>query len=63
MTSKERRAFNEGAAIIAVGALGAFVIPTLINAHDSVALLAGAVLGLGWLACGASFIHRISSKG
>ncbi|KKC25793.1 hypothetical protein WP12_12105 [Sphingomonas sp. SRS2] len=62
MTTKERRAFHEGVAIVATGALGVFVIPTLINAHQSVALLAGACLGLAWLAWGASFLFRISKE-
>jgi hypothetical protein len=64
MTRKQRHLVYELVAIIAAGLMGVFAVPALFNAHDSVALLAGGILIIGWFAWMAFYLYRLTtSKG
>jgi hypothetical protein len=62
MTRKERAFVIEGGAIALGGMFGAVVVPTLVSAHDSVALFAGVALLLGWIGWVAYFFYRINGS-
>lgn len=62
MTRKQRALVREGGAISLAGVFGAFAIPTLISAHDTVALLAGFFLLLGWAGWAAYFFYRLERE-
>lgn len=59
MTRNERHRVYD-AASITLSSLGlAFGIPTLINAHDSVALIAAFFLLLGWVSNTLLYLYRM----
>lgn len=58
MTRKQRRALYEGVAILIAGFFGIFAVSSLISAHDSIALLCGVGLFVGWLSWVAYFAYR-----
>ena len=60
MPKETRHAIYEGAIILAVALALVFIIPTLISAHDSIALLAAGLLGIGLIAWVIFFLIRIS---
>lgn len=62
MTRKGRRCVVEATAIIGAGILAIPVIPTLISAHDSVALFAALGLIAAWVGWCAYFIYRTHSE-
>jgi uncharacterized membrane protein len=62
MTRKERSFAIEGAFLAWAGLLGAFVVPTLVSLHDTVAFFAGGMLLLGWLTWAAYFFYRINRE-
>lgn len=53
----------EGLAILLQGLGLAFAIPTLFSAHDSVALLAGLMLGFMWALWTLYFLYRVVKEG
>lgn len=59
MTRNERRLVAEGTAITVAGLFGVYLVPFLISAHDSLALLAGVCLALGWVGWTAFYAYRI----
>jgi heme A synthase len=58
MNDKTRRYIYELIALCLTGFFGAFALPELVNAHNSVALLAGGILFITYLCWFASFIYR-----
>lgn len=62
MTRKERSFVIEGMAVLIGGLFGSVAVPTLISAHDSVALLAAIGLLLGWICWVAYFLYRINGS-
>jgi len=63
MTQKERHAIYEAAALFFAGFGLAITVPTLINAHDSIALLAALFMILAWAGWGSFFTYRQVKKG
>lgn len=62
MTRKYRKFIQEGGGILLSGVAGAFAIPTLVSAHDTVALFAAALLALAWAVWLGHFLVRISKE-
>lgn len=63
MTRKDRHLVYEGSALMFSGVGIALTVPALVNAHDSIALLAAAVLAVAWTGWGVFFIYRTNIKG
>jgi hypothetical protein len=62
MTSRQRQWIHEALAITVAGIFGLFAVPTLISAHDSVALLCAVVLLGGWVGWVTYFVYRINRE-
>lgn len=62
MTRKERHIAFEGAAIIAASFFGLFTVPALINAHDTIPLVAAVGLIGVWLGWLLFFAYRLSRE-
>jgi heme A synthase len=59
MTQQQRHLAYEGAAITVAGIFGVYVVPTLLSERDSMTVVAGGFLLLGWLAWTAWLLYRI----
>lgn len=62
MTRKQRHLIYEMAAILAALFFGVFTVPTLINAHDTIALMCAFGLVVVWVVWGAYFLYRLSKE-
>jgi hypothetical protein len=60
MRQRERYAIYEAGALALAGFGLAFAVPTLVSAHDSVALLAGGMLMLAWGVWMLWFAYRVT---
>lgn len=63
MKQKERHAIYE---LIGLGLSGfalAFVLPTLLSAHEDIALMLSGMLAVAWMGWVAFFLIRLNSKG
>jgi heme A synthase len=63
MKAKERHLIYELIAIGLAGLFGAMVVPTLLSERDSLAVLCGAILMLGWLGWVAYYLYRANKGG
>jgi hypothetical protein len=61
-TKRERHLIYEGIAFGFTGLFGAFVIPELMSVRNSIAVVCGGLLFIGWLIWGSYFIYRAASK-
>jgi len=62
MTRKERRMVLNTAAWIAAGPLVLYSVPTLINSHDSIALICALFLGTGWCGWAAYLFYEFNKE-
>jgi len=60
MNRKQRHLCYEGIVMLFVALGLVFIIPTMMNEHDSIALLAAGLLGIGFLGWVVFFATRIS---
>jgi heme A synthase len=58
MTVKQRHLIYEAIAIGVAGIFGAFSVPFMLNERNSISVVAGAMLLLGWVIWVAYFIYR-----
>lgn len=62
MTRKQRRMLLNTAAFISAGPLVLYSVPTLINSHDSIALICALLLGVGWLGWAAYILYEFNRE-
>jgi hypothetical protein len=59
MTKKERAFVIEAAALVGAGVLGAMVVPSLLSVRDSLTVVCGAFLVIGWFGWLGYFTYRL----
>lgn len=63
MTKKERHLVYEVIAIGVAGLLGAFAVPAMLSERNSITVVCGGLLLLGWLGWLAYFAYRAQNTG
>jgi hypothetical protein len=62
MRRKERHLLYEAVALCVAGLFGAFAVPELVNAHNTVAAFSAFFLFLGWVAWFVFFLIRATNR-
>lgn len=62
MTRKQRHMIYEAAGLLLAAFFGLFTVPALINAHDTIALVAALGMVFVWLGWTAFFTYRINKE-